>query len=1113
MRRPVAFLAALLALIGTALAASTPPPSPNLPGRNFAGVGPNYITPADSSPVARGGAERGPALYTVETQSPNSHIFTIHSTFTLDVSITAPTGQNVVTLTSPTTGPTGAFVLPDLPLEPFFGYFAIIPGGGVSGATLTSGVTSINQAAGTITLSSNITNTNGVTGPITLTIQPTTGRDSPNHWTYYRSISISGSTVLGPNSSGTIPGSTITTASGTFTQFTSLVGDYVQVTEGGVVHAVKVVSQPDSAGATITVAPPLPALTTTIEQMWIGPVLFGSNSLNQIVNDVGNYIEVPGANTIGETGGYLTSAIATVSDPLNITMVTAAGQSTIQAGGGATALNAQAGVLKKGPDDTAAILALATMAIGQNTDLIGHGAKGGGYRYGYLVGNYYLPTLGAVGDLMQNSLCGEGELYFPANSGVYHGLTPCNAVYHGSQPDPNAIIPVLNLKESRTQTSALVFDFVGDSQFDTFTNGNGQASVLPVYLCDRLRRQNPFPKTTNNSCQYKAIGGTDWGMISPNGQVYCASGGSSSCTSPAAAAGIPMPTLSGAAASYPWYNDLTQPWLSHYVCNDHPDVIFFEFTNVGASTFQYGAMVDTVAYTQTTAWASACGGKNPDIIFVINGWQQPDPGTAQGNVSYEWGNFVASSIMRGYALGGNYTLANGGRIGVIDIARLWHIVEDGFDDEDMPLALDWTQVPEGAGPLVLPYTWGRAVVDFEHGGNLVTLSGMTNVAGNTPAQNAAQWWAVFNNRINIKVGAGDLVSPGTEGPTTYTGGVTTSYPNQQLGLEYDTNTGNLAYEYDPYVITTAANCSGTSGATTITCSTAQFNNGVLQGTLYAPTGASGGGTLVTTILNVNANGLTVSIPSPGVGATFTNQVITIIGPGGITPATFVGTGSGANLTVTNVVGGTLRPNYAIAGSGVPAGTTIVSQTSGPIGGAGVYVTSGATTSSGATLTSQPETTTPAVPCQTNSSNGTVTMCWDLYARGTSLGIQWDNAVTGPFQHGDDFAFQVDVPRFRVPFFPVISTPAGALTRSNLGWQFLSRGGINGTPSSLFADYTLGLWRPTVTMLDAYGPTFTDTGNQTVGAGPFAGQGSNHRGHLGAVEIDGPAVGVLNLSTY
>jgi hypothetical protein len=69
----------------------------------------------------------------------------------------------------------------------------------------------------------------------------------------------------------------------------------------------------------------------------------------------------------------------------------------------------------------------------------------------------------------------------------------------------------------------------------------------------------------------------------------------------------------------------------------------------------------------------------------------------------------------------------------------------------------------------------------------------------------------------------------------------------------------------------------------------------------------------------------------------------------IADATFTGTGSGVNLTVTAVTG-TIYPGYALSGTGVTAGTTIVSQTSGTVGGAGIYVTSQATTSSSNSLT-------------------------------------------------------------------------------------------------------------------------------------------------------------------
>lgn len=67
-------------------------------------------------------------------------------------------------------------------------------------------------------------------------------------------------------------------------------------------------------------------------------------------------------------------------------------------------------------------------------------------------------------------------------------------------------------------------------------------------------------------------------------------------------------------------------------------------------------------------------------------------------------------------------------------------------------------------------------------------------------------------------------------------------------------------------------------------------------------------------------------------------------------ATFTGTGSGTNLT-TSAVAGVINIGDLITGTGVPGSTTILSQTSGTAGGAGVYVTSNATTSSGASIAS------------------------------------------------------------------------------------------------------------------------------------------------------------------
>lgn len=67
-------------------------------------------------------------------------------------------------------------------------------------------------------------------------------------------------------------------------------------------------------------------------------------------------------------------------------------------------------------------------------------------------------------------------------------------------------------------------------------------------------------------------------------------------------------------------------------------------------------------------------------------------------------------------------------------------------------------------------------------------------------------------------------------------------------------------------------------------------------------------------------------------------------------ASFTGNGSGTTLTTSSVTG-LIAAGQALSGSGVPAGTTIVSQLTGTPGGAGTYKTSAATTSSSASLTS------------------------------------------------------------------------------------------------------------------------------------------------------------------
>jgi hypothetical protein len=74
--------------------------------------------------------------------------------------------------------------------------------------------------------------------------------------------------------------------------------------------------------------------------------------------------------------------------------------------------------------------------------------------------------------------------------------------------------------------------------------------------------------------------------------------------------------------------------------------------------------------------------------------------------------------------------------------------------------------------------------------------------------------------------------------------------------------------------------------------------------------------------------------------------------------TCTATGSGTLLTVTALTG-IIQAGNIIAGAGIPIGTTILSQSSGSVGGTGVYVTSQATTVSGAVTVGQLFTTAVA----------------------------------------------------------------------------------------------------------------------------------------------------------
>jgi hypothetical protein len=155
--------------------------------------------------------------------------------------------------------------------------------------------------------------------------------------------------------------------------------------------------------------------------------------------------------------------------------------------------------------------------------------------------------------------------------------------------------------------------------------------------------------------------------------------------------------------------------------------------------------------------------------------------------------------------------------------------------------------------------------------------------------------------------------------------------------------------------------------------------GISGGTGYANTTAftvTGGGPFC------HASGYMVASGGVPVTTYFYNpwygQVEAYNGAGyGCTPVVFTATGSGTKLTVSTITCCNIGPHNltpplltigdTVVGTGVPTGTTIVSQTSGTTGGPGVYVTSAATTAT----TASPLTREPTISLTAPTGTGVV----------------------------------------------------------------------------------------------------------------------------------------------
>lgn len=105
-------------------------------------------------------------------------------------------------------------------------------------------------------------------------------------------------------------------------------------------------------------------------------------------------------------------------------------------------------------------------------------------------------------------------------------------------------------------------------------------------------------------------------------------------------------------------------------------------------------------------------------------------------------------------------------------------------------------------------------------------------------------------------------------------------------------------------------------------------------------------------------------------------------------ASFTATGSGFNLTASAVTG-TIVLGGVISGTGIPPGTVVISQLSGPTGGAGVYHTNHITTALSAAVVEG-----PIIINQTVGGNAILNITVTMAANCNCVGILLNGSATG-----------------------------------------------------------------------------------------------------------------------
>jgi hypothetical protein len=215
-----------------------------------------------------------------------------------------------------------------------------------------------------------------------------------------------------------------------------------------------------------------------------------------------------------------------------------------------------------------------------------------------------------------------------------------------------------------------------------------------------------------------------------------------------------------------------------------------------------------------------------------------------------------------------------------------------------------------------------------------------------------------------------------------------------------------------------------------------------------------------------------SAAAAGISAAFTDpseaSFTASIGAG------FTASGSGTALTVSAVANGYISVGDTISGTGVPSGTTIVSQTSGTPGGDGVYVTSVATTASSASCTGS-----STVLNVTGSITGTITAGLTIAGSGVtgapSILSQISGTTGGVGLYRISGAQQNIVP----PEAMTSTATAPTVTFDSVSGAFVITSGITGSNSS--AAFCTGTLAAPLLLTSATGATLSQGANAAVPA--------------------------------